>query len=898
MYSLVSIILIFGITLFAQKTKPSNESQKKTDYLNIDLPLEKRVNDLVSKLTLDEKVSQMVFDAPAIPRLNIPAYNWWNECLHGIARAGVATVFPQAIGLAASWDTDLMYNVADVISTEARAKYNDYVKKNDHGIYKGLTFWSPNINIFRDPRWGRGQETYGEDPYLTSQIGIAFVKGLQGNDSNYFKVIATPKHYAVHSGPEPDRHTFNAIIDNHDLYDTYLPAFEACIKDAGAFSIMCAYNSLLGNACCGSPMLLHNILRNNWNFKGYVVSDCGAVSDIFMTHKIVNTAREAAALAVKSGTDLNCGSVYSSALVSAVKQDLLTGKDIDIAVKRLFTARFKLGMFDPPEKVKYSRIPISENDSKEHRELALKAAEESIVLLKNKAGILPLKKEFKKIAVIGPTADSYLMLLGNYNGTPSKYVTPLQGIKNKIKFLNESGTDISLTFEQGCNLVEQGTVIHNLSSDILSTKDNSGLEVEYFKDKDLNGKPFFTRIDPIAGSNWIYSTRIPSFKNVSELASVRWSGNIKTPFTGDFNFVIKSDGGYRLYVNNKIVLNEWTNNELTTKSNYTHLEKGKSYNFKLEYSIRSHRPQLIVNWKLLNVDDFQNAIQQAKESDVIIFVGGITSQLEGEEMQVDFEGFNGGDRTNLQLPAVQDSLLKAIYKIGKPIVLVLTSGSALAVNWEDEKIPGILQLWYPGEEGGTALANVLFGDYNPAGRLPVTFYKSVNQLPPFEDYNMKGRTYRYFKGKPLYPFGYGLSYTKFNYDNLNVPDKINAGENINASIEVRNTGKVAGDEVVQLYLTQPSKDSIVIPIHSLEGVKRIHLNPDEKQVVKFILKPKQLAEVVSNNSSIEGNMNVNYIVVPGDYKISVGGIQPGTDSPTTESLTKEFTITGVPYTVE
>ncbi len=898
MYSLVSIILIFGITLFAQETKPSNEFQKKPDYLNINLPLEKRVNDLVSRLTLEEKVSQMVFDAPAIPRLNIPAYNWWNECLHGVARAGVATVFPQAIGLAAAWDTDLMRNIADVISTEARAKYNEFIKKNERGIFKGLTFWSPNINIFRDPRWGRGQETYGEDPFLTSQMGIAFVKGLQGNDPVYFKVIATPKHYAVHSGPEPDRHTFNAIIDNHDLYDTYLPAFEACIKEAGAYSIMCAYNSLLGNACCGSPMLLHNILRNDWNFKGYVVSDCGAVSDIFMTHKIVNTAPEAAALAVKSGTDLNCGRVYSSALISAVKQDLLTEKDIDTAVKRLFTARFKLGMFDPPEKVNYSRIPISENDSKEHRQLALKAAEESIVLLKNKEGILPLKKEFKKIAVIGPTADSYLMLLGNYNGTPSKYVTPLQGIKNKIKFLNESGTDISLIHEQGCNLVEQGTVIHNLSSNMLNTGGNSGLKVEYFKGKDLNDKPFFTRVDPIAGSNWIYGTKIPSFKDVSELSSVRWSGNIKISSTGDFNFVMKSDGGYRLLVNNKIVLNEWTNNELTTKSNYIHLEKGKSYNFKLEYSIRTHRPQLIVNWELLNVDDFQNAIKQAKESDVIIFVGGITSQLEGEEMHVDFEGFNGGDRTNLQLPSIQDSLLKAIYKTGKPIVLVLTSGSALAVNWEDEKLPGILQIWYPGEEGGTALANVLFGDYNPAGRLPVTFYKSVNQLPPFKDYNMKGRTYRYFKGKPLYPFGYGLSYTKFNYDSLNVPDKIKSGENINVSIEVWNTGKVAGDEVVQLYLTQPSKDSIVIPIHSLEGIKRIHLNPDEKQIVKFILKPKQLAEVVSNNENNEEKMNVNYIVKPGSYKISIGGMQPGTKSPTTESLTKEFAITGNPYIVE
>ncbi len=892
---LIAIIFILEFTLYAQVNNSTNSKNKKPDYLNPQLPVEKRVDDLVSKMTLEEKISQMVNDAAAIPRLDIPEYNWWNECLHGVANAGIATVFPQAIGMAASWDTTLISHVADVISTEARAKYNDFIKKGDHGIFKGLTFWSPNINIFRDPRWGRGQETYGEDPYLTSRMGVAFVRGLQGNDPHYFKVISTPKHYAVHSGPEPDRHTFNAIIDNHDLYDTYLPAFEACIKEGGAFSIMCAYNSLLGDACCGSPALLHKILRDDWGFKGYVVSDCGAINDIFRNHKIVKTAPEAAALAVKSGTDLNCGRVYSSSLMDAVKKGYLTENDINTAVKRLFTARFKLGMFDPPEMVKYSQIPISENDSKEHRELSLKAAHESIILLKNadlpagQAGnTLPLKKDIKKIAVIGPTADSYLMLLGNYHGTPSKYVTPLQGIKNFV------GNNSEVNYEQGCNLVKKGPLTYYLSSNLLSNNGVKGLKAEGFKNENLEGEPFNTKIDEIPSNNWVYGLRMEGLSYWTGF-SVRWTGEITPPESGEYNFIVKGDDGYRLYINNKLLVDDWSEHDLTTKSNTIRLEKGKSYNFKLEYFHKSGWPQLEVQWQLLNVDDFKKAVDLAKSSDVIIFVGGITSQLEGEEMRINLDGFKGGDRTNLKLPEVQEHLLKVLKSTRKPIVLVLTSGSALAVNWEEENLPAIVQLWYPGEEGGTALADVLFGNYNPAGRLPVTFYKSVNQLPPFKDYNMKGRTYRYFKGEPLYPFGYGLSYTNFKYNNLNIPDNIKTGEDINVSIEVQNTGKVMGDEVVQLYLTQPHIDSITVPIHSLEGFIRINLKPNEKKIVEFKLNPKQLAEIVSKD---DGSRDVNYIVEPGNYKISVGGEQPGTKSPTTESITKEIKVIGKPFIVE
>ncbi len=888
--------LFFSFLLLCS-TFSYGQKSKQMDYFNTNLPIEKRVDDLVSRMTLQEKVSQMIDVAEDIPRLQVPEYNWWNEGLHGVARAGIATVFPQAIGQAATWNTKLMLQIADVISTEARAKHNEFASNNDFSRYKGLTFWSPNINIFRDPRWGRGQETYGEDPYLTSRIGVAFVKGLQGNDSKYFKVIATPKHFAVHSGPEPERHTFDAMANLHDLYDTYLPAFEACIKEGGAYSVMCAYNSYLGDACCGSNLLLHDILRNKWGFKGYIVSDCGAISDIFRNHKIVATAPEAVTLSVRAGTDLNCGTVYKSALINAVKEGLLSEEEIDVSVKRLFTARFKLGMFDLPSMVKYSKIPVEEIDSKVHRALSLRAAEESIVLLKNDNNLLPLSKNVKKIAVIGPTADSYQMLLGNYNGTPSKYVTPLEGIKNKA----ENKTEVN--YEVGCNLVEKGVVVHNLSSEILSAEAGhleagwrSGLKTEYFRNKELKGEPFFTRIDPIDNSNWIYGTRIPNLWIEAEY-SIRWRGFLIAPATGNFNFTVKGNGGYRLYIDNKIIDEDWVEHqEITTKSNSINLEEGKSYHIRIEYlrsnNDRSSRPLLSVQWKIIDVDNFMKAVELAKNSDVVIFVGGITSQLEGEEMRIEIDGFKGGDRTNINLPKVQEELLKALYSTGKPVVLVLTSGSALAVNWENENIPAIVQLWYPGEEGGTALANVLFGDYNPAGRLPVTFYKSVDQLPPFEDYNMKGRTYRYFEGEPLFPFGYGLSYTKFQYNNINVPNRIIAGDAITVSAEVQNIGKFAGDEVVQLYV-KDIKSSVIVSIHSLEGFKRIHLEPGEKQTAKFELQPKQLAII-----KVKNNNDINYVLEPGEFEISVGGIQPGTSAPTTGFITKQISVEGKPFTVK
>ena len=850
-------------------------------YLNPELPVEKRVDDLVSRMTLEEKVSQMINESKAIPRLKIPEYNWWNECLHGVARAGHATVFPQAIALAATWNTDLMFELAGVISTEARAKYHDAVRHNDRSQYKGLTFWSPNINIFRDPRWGRGQETYGEDPCLTGRMGVAFVKGLQGDDPNYFKVVATPKHYAVHSGPEPDRHHFDAVTNVRDFYDTYMPAFDACVREAGAYSVMCAYNRYMGRACCGSPLLLQEILRNDWGFKGYIVSDCGAIRDIYENHKVTKTAPEAAALAVKSGTDLNCGSAYD-ALIKAVEEGLITEKEIDVSVKRLFTARFKLGMFDPSEMVKYAQIPYSENDSETHRKLSLKAAQESIVLLKNSNSELPLKKDLKKIAVIGPTADSYEMLLGNYNGTPSKYVTPLQGIRNKVSGNTE------VVFEQGCNLAKGGAITHTLGSGMLKVEGKKGLKLECFKNADMTGAPFFTKKDEIPRTeNWIWGAGIPDLNWDSDF-SLRWSGTISVPETGDYRLTVKGNDKYRLIIDNRVLVEKFDNDTDSAKNGRIHLEKDKEYNLILEYFKKQGWPGISIEWEFMNFDHFKHAVDLASDADVIIYVGGLTAQLEGEEMRVDYEGFKGGDRTNIKLPEVQTELLRALYDTGKPVVLVLTSGSALAVNWADENIPAIVQLWYPGEEGGTALADVLFGDYNPAGRLPVTFYKSVDQLPPFDDYNMKGRTYRYFEDEPLYAFGYGLSYTKFDYTGLKVPEKAHAGDNVDVSVRIKNSGAIAGDEVVELYV-KDREASVPVPIHALQGLRRIRLEPGEEKEVMFTLTPKNLSLVTDEGKRL---------VEPGSFEIAVGGALPGTEPSTTAVVSGNLEIEGEPFFVE
>jgi beta-glucosidase len=724
----------------------SGQQIQKPAYLDPNVPIPQRVNDLVSRMTLEEKVSQMQDVAPAIPRLGIPVYNWWNEALHGVARAGTATVFPQAIGLAATWDADLLHRVADVVSTEARAKYNDAQMHGSTARYSGLTFWSPNINIFRDPRWGRGQETYGEDPYLTSRMGVAFVTGLQGDDANYLKTISTPKHFAVHSGPEQTRHRFDVPVSLHDLVDTYLPAFRATIIEGKADSVMCAYNSVLGAPACASTMLL-GTLRNLWGFQGYVVSDCGAVSDIFEGHRYAPSREKSAAVALTSGTDLTCGNEFH-VLASAVRDEMVTSDDVDNAVKRLFEARFRLGMFDPPAMVPWSKLTLADNDTPEHRALALQAARESIVLLKNERNALPLSRNTKTIAVIGPVADSVSVLLGNYNGTPSRYTTLLNGIRKQFpnsKVLGAIGSPLTDPFQRS----------------------------------DFTDPPWF-----------------------------------------------------------------------------------------LPGTLEQYRDE---------------AVKLAAHADVVIAMVGITPELEGEEMQVYAPGFSGGDRTSLDLPRPQQQLLEALAATGKPLIVVLTSGSALSVNWAQEHAAAVVEAWYPGEEGGTALAEVLAGDYNPAGRLPVTFYTGVDQLPPFDDYSMANRTYRYSKSTPLYPFGFGLSYTSFSYTNARADhDEIAATDAVTVSVDVKNTGEMAGDEVVELYLTHPGMEGA--PIRALQGFTRIHLNSGEQKTVTFKLSERQLSVVDETGQRR---------IMKGPVEVWMGGGQPvgGRDQSPLPGVITQFRIT-------
>ncbi len=856
--------------------------QESEDYpfLNPELSIEQRVDDLVGRMTLDEKIGQMVNEAPAIERLGIPEYDWWNECLHGVARAGLATVFPQAIGLGATWDEDLMFRVSTAISDEARAKHHNFAKKGKRFIYQGLTFWSPNINIFRDPRWGRGQETYGEDPFLSGRLAVQFIKGLQGDDPDYLKTIATVKHFAVHSGPEPERHSFNAVANEKDFRETYLPQFEMGIKEGKAYSVMCAYNRYNGEVCCGSNRLLNNILRNEWGFDGYVVSDCGAIWDIYVYHKIVPTPTEAAALAVKSGCDLNCGQVYKH-LKTAVSKNLITEQEIDIAVKRLFKARFKLGMFDPPVMVKYTEIPYDVVDCKKHKDLALEAARKSIVLLKNDNNLLPLDKDIKTIAVIGPNSDQWLMLLGNYNGVPSDTVTPLRGIKEKLS----PGSEV--LYAQGCELAEGMAVFTVVPPEVLFTEDDEkGLRVEYYANKDLSGSALFSSIDKNLDANW--HDKAPRQDLDDDNFGVRWTGQLRPDQSGTYQLGVISTCRIRLYLNDKPIArsiyhfrNEFGDPRLI-KSEPIELEAGNKYKIVVEAEESYADAQVQLVWAKPKPDLKKEAIEIAKRAEVVIMCMGLTPSLEGEQLDIEIEGFRGGDRTRLDLPDVQQELIKEIHALGKPIVLVLLNGSALAINWEKENIPAIIEAWYPGQAAGQAIADVLFGDYNPAGRLPVTFYKSVKDLPPFEEYQMKGQTYRYFKGNPLYPFGYGLSFTSFKYDNLQVAETHKVGDTVKVSVNVKNIGETAGDEVVQLYLSNLNAP-VAVPLRSLKGFKRIHLLPGEGKTVEFSILPVAFS-IINDKNKRE--------VLPGQFEISVGGGQPGSKigPPDSEILKANITL--------
>ena len=852
-------------------------------YKNPQLPVEQRVNDLISRMTLQEKVSQLGHTADAIPRLGIPQYDWWNEGLHGVARAGNATVFPQAIGMAAMFDEPLLHQIADVISTEFRAKYIERVHPDGStDWYRGLTVWSPNINIFRDPRWGRGQETYGEDPYLTSRLGLAFVTGLQGDDPKYLKTVATPKHFAVHSGPETTRHTVDVIASKHDMEDTYLPAFRATVFDAKAESVMCAYNSLNGQPACANDDLLQTHLRRDWGFKGYVVSDCGAVTDVFAGHHFTKSLEEGAAASFRAGTDLICGvppqervKSEKEALEKAVQQGILPESVLDEALRRLFSARFRLGLFDPPTMVTWSRITSAENDTEEHRQLALKAARESLVLLKNQNNLLPLKKAYKNIAVLGPNADSVDALVGNYNGTPSKPVTLLAGIKKRF-----AGSNV--VYIEGTGLT--GPATEAIPSSALFTaanREQHGLKAEYYSNPKLEGTPTMSRTDANVNFEWAYSGVTPELvRNFS----VRWAGVLVPPKTGDYLIGFTGEDGYRVWLDGNIIVEDWTQHRpATTQTRQVHLEAGHPYPLKIEYFqlIRGSEARLI--WSSLGKAE-QDAMQATRNADLVVMAMGLSPRIEGEEMKVNAEGFAGGDRTRIDLPAPQQNLLERVSAIGKPVVLILMGGSAIAVNWADEKLLAIVDAWYPGEEGGTAIAEMLAGDFSPSGRLPVTFYKSLDQLPPFEDYSMAKRTYRYFAGEALYPFGYGLSYTSFNYLNAKVNQaSVPADGSVSIAVDVSNTGKLAGDEVVQLYLTHPGISGA--PLRALQGFQRVHLEPGQTKTVTFDLANRQLGVVDETG---------NHRVLPGKVEVWIGGGQPVSRAglPKTAGAQTQFTITG------
>jgi beta-glucosidase len=864
----VSIVaaLLWGLSsgVFAQT--PQGSAQPA--YLNPSLPIDQRVDDLIKRMTLQEKASQLVNQARAIPRLNVPAYDWWSEALHGVAVAGIATVFPEPIGLAASFDPALIHQMAVVISTEARVKHNMAVRAGRRDIFEGLTFWSPNINIFRDPRWGRGQETYGEDPYLTSRMGVAFVTGMQGDDPKYLRVISTPKHYAVHSGPEPLRHTIDVKVSKHDEEDTYLPAFRATVVEAKAGSVMCVYNSVNGQPGCANDFLLKDQLRGKWKFKGYVVSDCDAVADIQRGHHYVGTLAEAAAVSLKAGTDNDCadfapkvkGDSDYARYLDAVKQGLITEKDIDVSLRRLFRARMMLGMFDPPSMVKYKQIPDSELDSDAHRQLALQAARETMVLLKND-GTLPLSSSVKSIAVVGPLADQVRVLEGNYNGTPSRATTALEGIRQQFP-------NARVVFQPGTKFLR---LPQPIPASALSTPDGQpGLKAEFFADKQFSGAPIVTRVD----SQIDYMRGFGNLPKGVKSYYVRWTGFLTPAESGKYTiglFGIME----RFSLDGKMIVDDETMHPPESKTVEMQLEKGRRYPIQVE-SFLGGRVITRLVWAPVQADPLGDAIAVVKPADVVVAVVGITSDLEGEEMHVDLPGFKGGDRTSLDLPKEEEDLLEAVKATGKPLVVVLMNGSALSVNWAKEHANAILEAWYSGEEGGKAIAETLAGVNNPAGRLPVTFYKGVDQLPDFTDYAMSNRTYRYFRGEPLYPFGYGLSYSKFSYGNLKLStESLKAGNPLEVDLDVNNTSGPAGDDVVELYLNFPAVPGA--PIRALRGFARVHVDAGASRHVHLTLSPRDLSMV---------NEAGDRLVAAGEYHITLGGGQPGTGAAVTTAAFK------------
>ena len=860
------------------------QEAEKPAYLNPNLPAEQRAADLVHRMTLEEKASQLVNQARAIPRLGVPAYDWWSEALHGMANTGGVTSFPEPIGLAATFDTPGIHEMAVATGTEARVVHDKAVEANgDTPIFRGLDFWAPNLNIFRDPRWGRGQETYGEDPFLTARMGVAYVTGMQGDDPHYYRVISTPKHFVVHSGPEPTRHFADVDVSKHDELDTYLPAFRAAVTEGKAGSVMCAYNGINGQPACANEFTLQDQLRGKWGFQGYVVSDCGAVRDIFEGHHYEPTQAQSSAISLERGMDNECVDFRAKVTddhdyrpyIDAVKAGYLKESDIDTAVARLFTARMKLGMFDPPEMVPYAKTDPNELNSAAHRALALKLANEAMVLLKND-GALPLKTSGQKMLVVGPLAEQTQVLLGNYNGIPSHTVSILEGLKKEF-------AGDTITFMAGTGFLSREAA--PVPDGFLAVDGKPGAKATYLNENIVSfasaqsylTQPLATRIEP--GID-IEAQSIPEVAEHADPMTVKWETTLTPKETGDYNLGVETDGFFRVFLDNRPVVMANYPHGVETITGKVHLEAGKGYALRVEFQRTGKTPlHLKLMWGKIDQSVDPAVAIAAKDADVVVAVVGITSQLEGEEMNVSQPGFQGGDRTSLDLPQPEEDLLKEAATAGKPLVVVLTNGSALAVNWANEHANAILDAWYPGEEGGDAVAQTLSGANNPAGRLPVTFYKSIDQLPNFEDYSMNKRTYRYFTGTPLYPFGYGMSYTKFAYSGLTVPaGTVDAGNPAVVEATVTNTGTVAGDEVAEFYLKFP--DVAGAPRLALRGFERVHLEPGASTKVHFELSPRDLSMVTDLGELIEAE---------GAYTVSVGGGQPDTGAPV---VTRTLTVNG------
>jgi beta-glucosidase len=887
--------------LGALLTLGASAAAQEAAYLNPSLSPAERARDLVGRMTLEEKASQLEDWATAIPRLGIPDYQTWNEALHGVARAGYATVFPQAIGMGATWDPQMVEKMGGIISEEARAKYNQAQREDNHRIFYGLTFWSPNINIFRDPRWGRGQETYGEDPFLTGRMGVAFVKGVQGDDLNHLRAVATSKHFAVHSGPETLRHGFNVDPSPRDLEETYLPAFRATVTEGRVQSVMCAYNSIDEWPACTNKMLLQEHLRDAWGFKGFVVSDCGAIVDVYQGHKKTTDITHAAALSIEAGTDLSC-SIWTpgfNSLANAVHQGLVSEDQVTKAAERLYTARMQLGLFDPQGANPLDKIPFSDAASPIHRAASLKAAEESIVLLKNN-GTLPLKTAPGHIAVIGPTADLLPSILGNYVGTPVHPVTPLDGMAAQFR-------SSPILYAQGSTLAEGvGVPVPRTAFGL-----NEGLKTEFFATPDWTGRPVAVTKESEIQTDWENAKPTPEVDTINY--SVRWSGNLTVPAPGHYVFTIESGDSfpyspkesYRLLLDGKVVgegslragqdlsamggfkAAAGASPAAPAVMNFPYVPSipfdfadTNPHVFVLEYSHSGDASGggLTLKWQAPAQAQLDEAVARAKEADIVVEFFGLSPQLEGEEMKIKIDGFDGGDRTSINLPAPQQKLLEALAGTGKPVVVVLQSGSAVALNWANEHAAAILEAWYPGVEGGTAIARTLAGLNNPSGRLPVTFYASLDGLPAFTDYGMKGRTYRYFMGKPLWGFGYGLSYSTFKYGPVKLTtDSVKAGDALTATVSVTNVGTAGGDEVVEAYVKTPQAGG---PVHSLVGFERVTIAGGTSKEVTLRIDPRSLSSVDDQG---------NRAILPGKYTLTLGGAQP--DETQTKSAA-EFTVMG------